>query len=114
MRQLETEYGVGYLTEEQWKKLLYRFSIKKVDKFYERACICVDVVLCKRCPLSSAMKKIGEKPVCLSYLNWHRLSYWSLRLGRTDIMAEDNIGLEQAKAIREHLQGLERVNRPKA
>ena len=112
MRKLQTDYGVGYLTEKQWEKLLYRFSIERINELYERACICVDVTLCRRCPLSSTMKKVREKPPCLGYLDWHGLHYSSLRLGRMEIMAEDNIGLKQAKAIREHLQGLEKVSRP--
>ena len=107
MRKLQTEYGVGYLTEEQWEKLLYRFSIERINELYERACICSDYELCGQCPFSSAIGRIRERISCFYYFDYHGLSLSSLRLGCAHISAEDNIGLEQTKAIREHLQGLE-------
>jgi len=112
VRKLQTDYGVGYLTEKQWEKLLYRFSIKNVGETYQRACICSDYELCEQCPFSSAIGGIRERISCFDYFDYHGLSLSSLRLGCADISARDIIGLEQAKAILEHLQGLEKVSRP--
>ena len=108
MRKLQTEYGEGYLTEEQWEKLLHRFGIKNVGETYQRACICSDYELCEQCPFSSAIGGIRERISCFDYFDYHGLSLSSLRLGCADISARDIIGLEQAKAIREHFRRLEK------
>ena len=108
MRKLQTEYGVGYLTEKQWQLLCHRFDIKEVEVDYLRPCICSEYNYCFGCPFVAAM---GEKGggLCFGYLDWHGLDTSHLELGSCRIIAYDDTGLAQAWAIREHFRGLTKV-----